>query len=68
MPEDPDVAEEELEDDRQVNLSRPRMTTTFEEDEDDDNFDNTGEEIEEEYVSSTLFLTGARFMESRGRK
>ncbi|KAF9569439.1 cell adhesion protein byn-1 [Agrocybe pediades] len=49
MPEDPELGEEDLDDERDANLSRPRTTINFEEDDDEDHYDNTGEEIEEEY-------------------
>lgn len=46
---DMDEGVQEVEDEADDSLSRPRGPITF--DEDDDHFDNTGEEIEEEYVS-----------------
>ncbi|KAH9482459.1 hypothetical protein JR316_0004559 [Psilocybe cubensis] len=48
MPDDADVAEEDLEDTRQV-LSKPRAQVAFDDEDDDDHFDETGEEIEVEY-------------------
>ncbi|KDR83487.1 hypothetical protein GALMADRAFT_219315 [Galerina marginata CBS 339.88] len=43
MPKDAEVAEEEME------VERPRMQVTFDDEDDEDHFDNTGEDIEEEY-------------------
>jgi len=53
MPEDEEVPEEN-DDERMEVMSRPRTQTRFEDDDDEDGrIDNTGEDIEEEYVSTT---------------
>jgi len=53
MPEDEEVPEEN-DDERMEVMSRPRTQTRFEDDGDEDGrIDNTGEDIEEEYVGTT---------------